>query len=233
MFHRAAGSPDHRLGRYDHLIVHVTATKASMDIGAADVDRWHRDKGWRGCGYHAVIRRNGLWEDRDGGFSARPIGHCGAHVGDCGPGWNCRSFGISMAGGIDDNGQPENNMTFVQIQTLRAGIETFLELHPNKGAVRVLGHRDLIWQTGAPPKACPCFDVIPWWNNLSTDDDEDDAGSDFTTPMTLGDTWTVRSGDTLGRIASDSGVRLSALLGLNPSITNPDQIQVGQVIKLR
>jgi spore germination protein YaaH len=53
-----------------------------------------------------------------------------------------------------------------------------------------------------------------------------------TTTTTTGGTYTVVSGDTLGAIASHNGITLSELLALNPSITNPNYITVGQQIIL-
>lgn len=46
-------------------------------------------------------------------------------------------------------------------------------------------------------------------------------------------TYVVVSGDTLSRIASRFGLTLAQLLALNPQITNPNLIQVGQVINVR
>jgi len=45
--------------------------------------------------------------------------------------------------------------------------------------------------------------------------------------------YTVRPGDTLARIASRHGMTLRQILNLNPQITNPNRIRVGQVIRLR
>ncbi len=233
MFSNAPASPDARLQRYDHVIVHVTATRPSQDWGAAEVDRLHRSIGWRGCGYHALIRRNGDWEDSDGGFPARPIGHSGAHVGDCGRGWNGRSFAISMAGGVreDNPNRPENNLMAVQLETLREGIGRFLALHPNPGSVKIMGHRDLIRQNNAPPKACPCFDVIPWWANSAPEEGEEDAAR-AKTALSLEESWTVAPGETLSRIAHAAGVPMARILQMNPDITDPNAISVGQVIRL-
>lgn len=232
MFHGATGVPDARLDRYDHLIVHVTATPPDRDIGAAEVDAMHRQRGFSMCGYNAVIRRNGDWEDADDGFKTRPIGRAGAHVGGCGPGWNGRSFGVSLVGGVDSQNRPEFNMTAVQMETLRDGIERFLSLHRNSAGVKIMGHRDLIRLTNAAPKACPCFDVIPWWNNQPHDETEDEDLHTPPTPMDLGESWTVIRGDTLFRISRATGVSVSTILHLNPSITDASAISVGQVISL-
>ena len=50
--------------------------------------------------------------------------------------------------------------------------------------------------------------------------------SDASTP------YAVTAGDTLSQIAVNSGVSLKELLSSNPSITNPDKIQVGQKLRI-
>ena len=54
----------------------------------------------------------------------------------------------------------------------------------------------------------------------------------YTPPPATGGTYVVKVGDTLGKIASRSGTSLSALLAVNPQISNPSLIYVGQVINL-
>lgn len=44
--------------------------------------------------------------------------------------------------------------------------------------------------------------------------------------------YTVVAGDTLGNIASARGVTVAMILAINPEITNPDVISVGQVIRI-
>lgn len=46
-------------------------------------------------------------------------------------------------------------------------------------------------------------------------------------------TYSVQSGDTLGLIARKQGVEYESILTLNPQITNPDLIQVGDVIIIK
>jgi LysM repeat protein len=48
-----------------------------------------------------------------------------------------------------------------------------------------------------------------------------------------GSAYTVKTGDTLSRIAQDCGVSLQDLLAANPSITNANLITVGQKIAIR
>lgn len=231
-------SPDPRLAQYDHLIVHVTATNPTQDFDDHDIDRMHRNRGFNGCGYNALIKRDGTWLDSDMGAVTRPIGRTGAHVGNCGPGWNKRSFGVSMVGGVDMHNRADNNTTAEQKANLAKGIARFLELSP-RGAngVKIMGHRDLIKITNAPPKACPCFDVIPWWQGFSAGGAA--AGPDHDTDLggesSLVDRpayWTVASGDTLSRISEATGVSLAEMQAFNPEITNLDLIAVGQVIRL-
>ena len=45
-------------------------------------------------------------------------------------------------------------------------------------------------------------------------------------------THIVRSGDTLTRIANSNAISLPSLLAANPEITNPDHIQIGQIINI-
>ena len=127
----------------DYIIVHCAATTPDMDIGFVDIDRWHKNKKppWDGCGYHFVIRRNGLIE------IGRNINAIGAHA----RGYNNRSIGICLAGGIDKNKNPEDNFTQVQKEALDSLINTLQRIYPD---AKVIGHHDINLK-----KSCPCFDV--------------------------------------------------------------------------
>ncbi|MBN8656060.1 MAG: LysM peptidoglycan-binding domain-containing protein [Anaerolineae bacterium] len=52
------------------------------------------------------------------------------------------------------------------------------------------------------------------------------------TPVPVGGTYTVQKGDTLRKIATRIGVTVNDILAMNPQITNPSLIFVGQVINL-
>ena len=59
----------------DYIVIHCSATKPSMDhVDAKEIDRWHRQRGWRKIGYHWVIRRDGIVEE------GRELGEVGAHA---------------------------------------------------------------------------------------------------------------------------------------------------------
>lgn len=77
----------------DSIIVHCSATKAGLDFTATDIDRWHRERGFNGIGYHYVIRLDGKLE------KGRDVTLAGAHC----KGWNERSVGICYIGGLDEN----------------------------------------------------------------------------------------------------------------------------------
>ena len=90
---------DYRIKNYDHFIVHCTATRADLaNVDAAWVDQAHKNQGWSGCGYHAVICRDGTLQVHDAGAPTRPFDKVGSHVGGCGPGCNKRSFGVTLVG---------------------------------------------------------------------------------------------------------------------------------------
>lgn len=141
--------------RIDTIIIHCSATKVGQDFTAADIDRWHRERGFYGIGYHYVIRRDGKIEK--GRDVALPGAHC--------PGWNTRSIGICYIGGLDANGQPADTRTKAQKRVLYQLIQELQRTYPSINLV--LGHRDTspdkngngVIEPFEYVKACPCFDV--------------------------------------------------------------------------
>lgn len=126
----------------DTIVIHCSATKPSMDIGAADISYWHRQKGWLAIGYHKVIRRNGEIED------GRPLNARGAHV----QGHNDHTLGVCMVGGVNDKGKPEDNFTEAQWHSLYRLLMTLVD--DQTTITSILGHYNL-----DSHKACPSFDV--------------------------------------------------------------------------
>ncbi len=130
----------------DLIVVHCAATPPSMDIGAAEIDSWHRERGFRGIGYHAVIRRSGLIE------AGRPLTAMGAHA----RGHNDSSVGICLVGGLGEDGvTPAPSFTGRQFAALDRLVAALGQAFPE---ARLVGHRDL----PGVNKACPCFDVSLW-----------------------------------------------------------------------
>jgi len=126
----------------NRIIVHCSATKPSMDIGADEIKQWHLARGWSDIGYHWVITREGITE------KGRSEKVAGAHA----RGHNSDSIGICLVGGIDEDGQPDCNYTAAQYRALN---DTINGIYMRHNIHEVLGHRDLPGVT----KACPCFDV--------------------------------------------------------------------------
>ena len=45
---------------YNSAVIHHTA---SHDVGVKEIDKWHKERGWDGIGYHWVIRASGIVEE--------------------------------------------------------------------------------------------------------------------------------------------------------------------------
>ena len=45
-----------------YIVIHCSQTRPSQKIGAKEIDRWHREKGWLKIGYAIVIKRDGTIE---------------------------------------------------------------------------------------------------------------------------------------------------------------------------
>ncbi|REK56652.1 MAG: hypothetical protein DWQ49_09790 [Bacteroidetes bacterium] len=137
-------------------VIHCSATKPNFDIGAAEIDTWHRSppRKWSKIGYHGVIRRNGVWEN------GRPLNEIGAHA----YGFNLNSIGICLIGGLDYDGKPAPIYSENQMYTLAQMMMAFDKLFPG---IRWVGHRDLspdvdgdgVIEKWEWTKDCPCFDV--------------------------------------------------------------------------
>ena len=124
------------------IIVHCSANKAGSALRLADIDRYHRSLGWKGCGYHYVIPTDGTIEK--GRDEAEVGAHCKNH--------NRHSIGVCYIGGLSADGKPEDTRTDAQRVALRKLLEALHREYPH---ALIVGHRDL-----NPRKACPCFDVV-------------------------------------------------------------------------
>lgn len=124
------------------IIIHCSAVGPSQTSSAAQINLWHKAQGWKGIGYHYVVRRDGTIEK---GRSEEEIGaHCKNH--------NRYSIGICYEGGIDVRGQPADTRTAEQ----KAAIITLLKRLKQKYPRAIItGHN-----TFDKSKACPCFDAV-------------------------------------------------------------------------
>lgn len=145
----------------DSIVVHCSATREGQDVRASDIDKWHRERGFKCCGYHFVIDLDGTVE------KGRPLTMDGAHcntAGLSGKVYNKHSIGICYVGGLDKRGNPKDTRTRRQKVALHNLIYSLVMQYPIK---EIIGHRDASpdlnhdgkitpneWQ-----KVCPAFDV--------------------------------------------------------------------------
>lgn len=136
------------------IIIHCSATIEGKDYTVADIDRWHKARGWKGIGYHFVIYRDG--SIHVGRAKSEAGAHCVGH--------NKISIGICYIGGLSKDGKAKDTRTPQQKDSLRSLIEQIREEYPK---VRVLGHRDCSPDKNKDGritkeewvKQCPCFNV--------------------------------------------------------------------------
>ena len=141
----------------EYVVWHCSATPPSQDIGSAQIAIMHKAKGWDDIGYAMVIRRDGRVE------AGEDLRRAAAHV----KGLNMHSVGICMIGGVDEDGNPENNFTEAQWKAAKHVFEFFTLLYPD---AKQVGHRDLSPDRDGDGrvqrheflKACPCFSVAQW-----------------------------------------------------------------------
>jgi len=100
-------------------VIHHTA---SNDVSAAEIDKWHKQRGWNGIGYHFVIRKNGKIEE------GRSIQKIGAHA----KGRN-HYIGIALTGYDTFTNEQIISLTKLLEQLEIKHIETHHEKCPGKG----------------------------------------------------------------------------------------------------
>ena len=131
------------------IIVHCSAVRPDQQSSAAQIDTWHRERGWKlGIGYHYVVRRDGTVEP------GRPEWLVGAHCLN----HNAHSIGVCYEGGLDIRGKPADTRTEAQKEAMRQLLE---KLHGRYPRALIIGHHDL-----DPGKDCPCFDAIAEFSDL-------------------------------------------------------------------
>ncbi len=123
------------------IVVHCSGVRPGQQSSAAGIDRWHRSLGWKGIGYHYVVRRDGTVE------RGRPESVVGAHCA----GHNTHSIGVCYEGGLDAAGVPCDTRTKAQRESL---LRLLKELRCRYPKAIILGHNQL-----CRTKACPCFDA--------------------------------------------------------------------------
>ena len=122
------------------IVIH-TAAADRKGVTVEEIDRWHKERGWNGVGYHAVIEDTGALR------AGRPCDRVGAHC----RGLNSTSIGICVTGhgDVDDFNEAQYGALIPSICQLarKYGID----------ADHVIGHRESMTKAGAPNphKTCP------------------------------------------------------------------------------
>ena len=146
----------------DAIVIHCSATRAGQDVRAADIDKWHKERGFAMIGYNYVIDLDGTVE------VGRPLSRDGAHcntAGTSGRSYNRHSIGICYVGGLDKDGKPADTRTPEQKLSMVRIVRNLMDAYPN--IVEVIGHRDASPDRNKDGKItpnewikqCPCFDV--------------------------------------------------------------------------
>ena len=131
------------------IILHCSATKENADFSAADIKKWHLQRGFKNIGYHYVIRLDGTVE------AGRKEDEIGAHC----LGHNKDSLGICYIGGLDSNGTPKDTRTNEQKKSLVKLVLKLMKKY-NISIENVRGHYEFA------NKVCPSFKIEKFRNEL-------------------------------------------------------------------
>ena len=128
--------------KINRIIVHCTATPAGRDVAVAEIDLWHRQRGFKGIGYHYVVDLGGVVH------AGRSVEEIGAHC----RGYNRGSIGVAYVGGLSADGKmPADTRTDAQKVALRAFVNELKRIYPD---ATVHPHSEFA------AKACHCFDPV-------------------------------------------------------------------------
>jgi len=127
------------------IVIH-TAAADRLGVTIEDIDYWHRQLGWAGCGYHVVIEDDGAIR------AGRSYDRRGAHA----RGMNHKSIGICMTGHGDvrDFNPAQYDALFPLLEQLCRRFNIPVD--------HVIGHREIKALAGAPDphKSCPGNKVV-------------------------------------------------------------------------
>lgn len=118
------------------VIHHAEATECTIE----DIQRWHLDYRWSGCGYHYFIRKDGRI------YTGRSEDTIGAHC----RGNNIQSIGICLEGNFN-----KENIKKKQINALVRLCKTIMTKY---NIEEIRGHREL-FQTDCPGNKFPLEDI--------------------------------------------------------------------------
>ena len=128
--------------RIDLIVIHCTASRPSQSISLEQLDKMHKARGWKCCGYHYYITRDGQLH------FGRPESMVGAHARH----YNAHSIGVCYEGGLDEKGRAADTRTLAQKKTLLTLLHSLKVDYPD---AQIVGHCEL----EGVHKACPSFPV--------------------------------------------------------------------------
>lgn len=128
--------------KISEIILHCSATREGKAFTVSDIDRWHRERGWKGCGYHYVITLDGKVEQ------GRPEQVAGAHC----TGRNSESIGVCYIGGRDMVGKSKDTRTPEQKKAMVTLVRQLMQAHG-------IGIEDVRCHNEFSSKACPSFSI--------------------------------------------------------------------------
>lgn len=132
------------------IIIHCSATPEGRDVTVEEIDKWHRDRGFKGIGYHYVIYLDG--SIHKGRELSRQGAHCSLH--------NAFSIGICYIGGCVKEGKKLKSADTRTPKQKEALIELLQKLKEEYPDATIHGHNEFA------KKDCPCFDVQREYKNL-------------------------------------------------------------------
>ena len=135
--------------RIDLIVIHCTGSRPNQHLTLGLLDKIHKARGWKCCGYHYYITRDGQLH------FGRPEEMVGAHARH----YNAHSIGICYEGGLDEKGRAADTRTPAQKLTLFTLLCSLKQDYPE---AEIVGHHDL----PNVHKDCPCFDARTEYSSL-------------------------------------------------------------------
>jgi len=129
--------------KINEIIIHCSATPEGRETTVEDLDKWHKEKGFKCIGYHYVIYLDGsIHKGRDESMQGA---HCSLH--------NACSIDICYIGGCEKQGNKLISKDTRTPEQKAALIELLQELVTRYPRATIHGHNEFA------KKDCPCFDV--------------------------------------------------------------------------
>ena len=123
-------------------VIHCSATRCNHAFTFEALDACHRARGFKMCGYHYYITRDGQLH------FGRPEEMVGAHARH----YNAHSIGVCYEGGLDEKGRAADTRTPAQKLALYTLLVSLKQDYPD---AEIVGHCEL----EGVHKACPSFPV--------------------------------------------------------------------------